>query len=207
MNAIQKIKQGLWAISAVLLLILFVQPAHGASPVLASSQRSSLANALQDGHHVLMIRHADAPGFSDPTGFSVSDCSSQRNLGERGREQARALGVWLTTQGVDSARMFSSPWCRCLDTARLMDKGPVTAQPSLGSFFQDMGDATQQTLALSQWLAQQMTLSPWQALILVTHQVNISAFTGQSVGQGEVMLVKVSPQGAYLSHRLIPTPN
>lgn len=172
----------------------------------SAAQSSPLLTAMMDGQHILMIRHADAPGFSDPPGFKVSDCSTQRNLGERGRQQARALGDWLNQQGIDSARMFSSPWCRCMDTATLMAKGPVVAEAALGSFFQEMSDSAQQTRALERWLAKQLIVSPRQPMILVTHQVNISAFTGQSVGEGEVMLVKVSPKGTYLSHQLIQMP-
>lgn len=187
-----------YALSALMMLslLLFMHAAHSAS----------LLNALMDGQHVLMIRHADAPGFSDPPGFKVSECSTQRNLGERGRKQARVLGEWLTQQGITSARMLSSPWCRCMDTATLMAKGSVQAAPALGSFFQNMSESGQQTLALRRLLAQELKASPWQPLILVTHQVNISAFTGQSVGQGDVMLVKVSPEGAYLSHQSISVP-
>lgn len=196
LNMMQRLQTGVLSLLALMVISLFAQPA----------QSASLRNALMDGHHVLMIRHADAPGFSDPPSLKVSDCSTQRNLGERGRQQARFLGEWLAQQGVTSARMMSSPWCRCLDTATLMAKGPVQAVPALGSFFKNMSLSDQQTIALRTFLAQQLKVSPWQPIVLVTHQVNISAFTGQSVGQGDVMLVKVSPEGAYVSHQVIPVP-
>lgn len=187
----------LWWSLVVLSLALF-------SPLVRSA---TLLTALMDGQHLLMIRHADAPGFSDPPGFRVSDCTTQRNLGERGRRQARALGAWLAKEGIVSARMLSSPWCRCMDTATLMDKGVVRAEPPLGSFFQDMNQAGSQTVALQRLLATEMRASPWKPLVLVTHQVNISAYTGQSVGQGDVMLVRVAPDGSYVSHRMISVPN
>jgi phosphohistidine phosphatase SixA len=172
-----------------------------------SVRSATLFTALMDGQHLLMIRHADAPGFSDPAGFRVSDCTTQRNLGERGQRQARALGAWLAKEGIVSARMLSSPWCRCMDTAILMDKGVVRAEPALGSFFRDMSQAGSQTVALRRLLATEMKASPWKPLVLVTHQVNISAYTGQSVGQGDVMLVRVAPDGSYVSHRMISVPN
>jgi len=196
LNLVQRLKAVALSGLAVVCLVLFAQTAHS----------GSLLSALMDGQHVLMIRHADAPGFSDPPGFKVSECSTQRNLGERGRRQARALGEWLTQQGIMSARMLSSPWCRCMDTAALMAKGPVQPVPPLGSFFRDMSESSQQTMALRRLLAAQLKVSPWQPMILVTHQVNISAFTGTSVGQGDVMLVKVSPEGTYVSHQSISVP-
>jgi phosphohistidine phosphatase SixA len=175
------------------------------------SQSSTLGDALKDGQHVLMIRHADAPGFSDPPGFKLGDCSTQRNLGERGRKQAQALGVWLTQQGIDSAEVLSSAWCRCVDTATLLAKGPVIVAPALGSFFQNMSDSGSQTAALRALLAERLTSSantdkPKKPLILVTHQVNISAYTGGFVGQGDVILVKVDRRGHYVSHQMIPVP-
>lgn len=173
---------------------VFTLPAHS----------SPLLEALTDGQHVLMIRHADAPGVSDPPGFKVGDCSTQRNLGERGRKQARDLGLWLRQQGLVSAEVLSSPWCRCVDTATLMALGPVTIEPALGSFFKNMSDSGAQTSALRSLLAKKLKDSvPRKPLILVTHQVNISSYTGEYVGQGDVMLVKVGAQGQYLSHRSI----
>lgn len=175
------------------------------------AQSTTLRDALNDGQHVLMIRHADAPGFSDPPHLKIGDCSTQRNLGDYGRKQAQALGVWLKQQGIDSAEVLSSAWCRCVDTATLLAKGPVTVAPALGSFFRNMGDSESQTAALRTLLAQRMKSSvnaakPTKPLILVTHQVNISAYTGQSVSQGGVILVKVDARGHYVSHQMIPTP-
>lgn len=168
---------------------------------------SPLLEALTDGQHVLMIRHADAPGVSDPPGFKVGDCSTQRNLGERGRKQARDLGLWLRRQGLSSVDVLSSAWCRCVDTATLMALGPVTIEPALGSFFRNMSDSGAQTSALRSLLAKKLKDSvPRKPLILVTHQVNISSYTGEYVGQGDVMLVKVGADGQYLSHRSISVP-
>lgn len=193
--------KSLWILWLSLSTALFTLPA----------QSTTLSDALSDGQHVLMIRHADAPGFSDPPNLKIGDCSTQRNLGDYGRKQAQALGVWLKQQGVDSADVLSSAWCRCVDTATLLAKGPVTVAPALGSFFRNMSDSEPQTVALRALLAQRMkssanTTKPNKPLILVTHQVNISAYAGESVGQGGVMLVKVDARGHYVSHRVIPTP-
>jgi phosphohistidine phosphatase SixA len=193
--------KSLWILLLSVSTALFTLPA----------QSTALSDALNDGQHVLMIRHADAPGFSDPPELKIGDCSTQRNLGELGRKQAQALGVWLKQQGIDSADVLSSPWCRCVDTATLLAKGPVTIAPALGSFFRNMSDSEQQTVALRTLLAQRLkssanTAKPNKPLILVTHQVNISAYAGEAVGQGGVMLVKVDARGHYVSHQVIPTP-
>jgi phosphohistidine phosphatase SixA len=194
-------------IKSLWMLLLSVSTVFLALP----SQSSTLSDALNDGRHVLMIRHADAPGFSDPAGFKIGDCSTQRNLGERGRKQAQELGLWLSRQGIDSAEVLSSAWCRCVDTATLLAKGPVIIAPALNSFFRNMSDSGPQTVALRALLAERLKPSGAVAiskkpLILVTHQVNISAYTGESVGQGDVILVRVDDRGAYVSHRVIPVP-
>lgn len=194
-------------IKSLWMMLLSVSTALMALP----SQSSTLRDSLNDGQHVLMIRHADAPGFSDPPNLKIGDCSTQRNLGERGRKQAQALGVWLKQQGIDSADVLSSAWCRCVDTATLLAKGPVTVAPALGSFFRNMSDSESQTQALRNLLAQRLkssanTPKPKKPLILVTHQVNISAYTGGFVGQGDMILVKVDGRGHYVSHQMVPAP-
>lgn len=83
--------------------------------------------ALVRGGHVALIRHGNAPPGhgGDPPGFKIDDCATQRNLDEKGRAQARALGEAFRGHGVRADKVLSSPWCRCLETARLMGLGPV----------------------------------------------------------------------------------
>ena len=175
---------------------------------LAASQFShaGLKEDLETGPYVLMMRHADAPGYSDPDGYNLNDCSTQRNLGEAGKTQAKMIGQWLKTQGLESAQVFSSPWCRCKDTATLLNKGAVTVEPSLGSFFENRGNRQEQTRQTQIKIAELLKASPRKPVIMVTHQVNIQAFAGQSLSSGSMVLVKVNPSGQYISHQLIKHP-
>ncbi len=175
---------------------------------LAASQFShaGLKEDLETGPYVLMMRHADAPGYSDPDGYNLNDCSTQRNLGEAGKTQAKMIGQWLKTQGLESAQVFSSPWCRCKDTATLLNKGAVTVEPSLGSFFENRGNRQEQTRLTQIKIAALLKTSPRKPVIMVTHQVNIQAFAGQSLSSGSMVLVKVNPSGQYISHQLIKHP-
>jgi phosphohistidine phosphatase SixA len=176
---------------------------------LATSHLShaGLKEDLETGSYVLMMRHADAPGYSDPAGYNLTDCSTQRNLGEAGKTQAKMIGQWLKTQGVESAQVFSSPWCRCKDTATLLNKGTVTVEPSLGSFFENRGNRQEQTRATQIKIAQLLKSSPRKPVIMVTHQVNIQDFAGQSLSSGSMVLVKVNASGQYMSHELIKHPH
>jgi len=167
---------------------------------------AALGNDLQDGQHVLLMRHADAPGYGDPSGYVIGQCATQRNLGDYGKKQAKAIGVWLSNQGIQKADIYSSPWCRCLDTANLLNKGTVKIEPSLSSFFDDMSLEKKQTKALESFLKNELAKQSKTPLILVTHHVNIQAYTGKAVGVGDMVLVKANKNGEYLSHTIYLSP-
>lgn len=172
---------------------------------LATAQ-SELASNLHDGQHILLMRHADAPGYGDPKNYLISQCATQRNLGEFGRKQAKVIGDWLSSQGVDQAKIYSSAWCRCVDTATLLNKGAVKKEASLGSFFDDMSQAKKQTDELTKFISTERKQYPKTPIIMVTHHVNIQSFTGKVVNSGDMVLVKVNSSGQALSHKLYPSP-
>lgn len=52
----------------------------------SATVNANLVEDLRSGSSIIIImRHADAPGFSDPPGYRLNDCSSQRNLGNDGQ--------------------------------------------------------------------------------------------------------------------------
>jgi len=168
--------------------------------------KAALLELLQDGQHVLLMRHADAPGYGDPVGYQLDKCSTQRNLGEDGRRQAKMIGEWLVQQGIKEPKLFSSPWCRCMDTASLMNLGPWVIEPVLGSFFDDMSLEKKQTQQLAIFIKKTLVEYPKKPIILVTHHVNIQAFSGKVVGVGDMVLVKVNKNGEHLSHTIYQSP-
>ena len=185
----------------VLTLFLLLTSLWGIGPA-----HAGFAQDLQDGQHVLLMRHADAPGYGDPAGYVLGQCASQRNLGDAGKKQAQAIGAWLSQQGIASAHVFSSPWCRCVDTAQLLNKGAVKTEASLGSFFDNMALEKKQTKALESFIKHELAKPSKAPRILVTHHVNIQAYTGKVVGVGDMVLVKVNQNGEHLSHTIFPSP-
>jgi broad specificity phosphatase PhoE len=150
---------------------------------------------MQVGGHILMIRHALAPGFGDPPGFQIGDCATQRNLDDRGRRQARAIGSWLRSHGITAARVYSSQWCRCLETAELLELGPVKELSALNSFFEQTQNREPNLKALNKFIAEQ---PPGGVLvILVTHQVTISAIAGEFVSSGQGVLLALNEDAPY----------
>ena len=137
---------------------------------------------------VAIVRHAHAPGTGDSAKFVLDDCTTQRNLDGRGREQAREIGAAIRAADVTVDRVLTSQWCRCRDTARLLDLGPVGEMPALNSFFRNPARADRQTAELRQFL---FGLPPGENVILVTHYVNIRALTGRGAASGEVFLLEI----------------
>lgn len=159
-----------------------------------AADEAALWRALASQGHVALLRHAIAPGGGDPPQFVIGDCGKQRNLSGEGRQQARRIGARFRKNGLETARVFSSQWCRCLETSRLLGLGPVTELPVLNSFFQSPERGNRQTEALQAWLAAQDLNGP---LVLVTHQVNITALTGIYPASGELVVVARSKDGKF----------
>jgi phosphohistidine phosphatase SixA len=173
----------------MLLMAATVVPGRAAGP----SGDMAPAEALHRGGSVLMIRHALAPGSGDPDHFKLGDCTTQRNLSEQGRDQARAIGAFLRRQGVAGARVYASQWCRCLETASLMDVGTVQPLPALNSFFARPEEGPARLKALRSFLDRQPRDGP--LIIMVTHFVTISALTGKGVSSGEGVVLLLEETG------------
>lgn len=159
----------------------------------AQADDDALWNALRSPGHVALMRHALAPGTGDPAAFTLGDCSTQRNLSADGRRQAADIGARFRANGIATARVLSSQWCRCLETARALRLGTAGEFPLLNSFFREMDRQAQQTEELRQWLADQ---PPDGTLVLVTHQVNITALTGIFPASGEIVVLRRLASGA-----------
>jgi phosphohistidine phosphatase SixA len=184
------------SVIGITLLIFFTLPAN-----------ANLASDLSDDQHVLLMRHADAPGYGDPAGYQLDNCATQRNLGENGKKQAVIIGQWLSSQGIETATVISSVWCRCFDTAKLLNKGVVTTSPALGSFFDDMSQERKQTQELEKLIQTQLKANPKIPLILVTHHVNIQGYAGKAVNVGDMVLVKVDKNGKFVSQKIYSSPS
>jgi phosphohistidine phosphatase SixA len=167
-------------------LTLFAFAVHAAEPL-------PLSELAKPGR-VLMLRHANAPGIGDPPNFKLDDCATQRNLDASGRAQAAKLGERLAKGGVSKAKVYSSQWCRCLETARLLKLGPVTELPALNSFYGRTQDQDTNVAALRTFLAGLHAGGP--PVVLVTHQVNISAFSGQGAVSGGGTVFELNGTGA-----------
>ena len=165
-----------------------------------AAEADALWNALRAGGQVVLLRHAlTTPGTGDPPGFKLGDCATQRNLSDKGRAEASQIGAHLKAEGIAFEKILSSPWCRCMDTANLLDMGAVEPAPT----FSNVVVLHDQTEALTQ--GARALIGAWHGagtLLVVTHGANIRALTGISPATGEIVVVDT----ASAAIGRIPTP-
>ena len=137
------------------------------------------------GDNIILMRHALAPGTGDPSNFQIDDCATQRNLNQAGIEQAKQIGKSLAAKGLVPTRIFTSPWCRCVDTAKALNLGDYVIHDGLASFYEGHVDRDE-TLSLLR--AELRKIGDDELVLFITHQVVIQALTGTYVKSGAYLL-------------------
>ena len=185
---------------AILSTTMYLQAAHG--------NKLKIWDQLQGTNpkgYVLLMRHALAPGAGDPANFNVNDCTTQRNLSEAGRQDARDIGQWLKRREVKLLRIESSRWCRAKETAQLLDIGRVRLNKNLDSLFQESDLLSHpQTANIKKRIINHRNTSG--LLVFVGHFVNFQAVAGVSLDSGEGVLVRATKQGVIKTIGYSPAP-
>ena len=173
----------------VLLVILF-------AGVLAQPSQAAdeFWTAVKKPGAIVLLRHShapDTPPDSDLT--NLKNCTTQRNLDDAGRAQARRIGDEFRKNGIKRLAIHSSQYCRSLDTARLVNLGPVKGLPVLNQEFfakpfalREAADKTKQFMK---------GLSGKQTTLLVSHVSNIQAIAGVNLTSGEMAVVTINKAG------------
>jgi phosphohistidine phosphatase SixA len=153
----------------------------------------SVWQALRTPGAVVVLRHSYAPGAFDPPDARLEDCSTQRNLDERGRAQARRVGEVFRQNGIEVGAVLSSPRCRCLDTARLVF-GRAESWEALQGALNDDDRRHRQVAEIRQRIAAHRDGPP---LVLVTHGSVVSELTGVNVRMGELVVLRRADDGRH----------
>ena len=168
----------------------------------------SLWSALKADGHVVLVRHAATPGgVGDPPGFRLDNCATQRPLTEAGRAQARRIGERFRGEGIAIGKVLSSEWCRCRDTAALMDLGPVEIAATFNNAF-TLRDRIDELTAGAREI-----IAAWNgpgALVIVTHGANLRPLTGIDPGEGGMVVVRpdrASASKLRVLGRIAPAPH
>ena len=194
--------------------LFLIGMASAGAPSLAADAmpNADVWGLLRGGAYVILLRHAaTVPGIGDPAGFALAQCATQRNLSQAGRADARKIGQALQSHGIPIAAVLSSRWCRCLDTARLAF-GRAEPAPMLDSMFRDQAEASEEKLRQVRAYCASLAPKAVGNTVMVTHDVNIRALVGRSVGrsvgQGEMVVAAVEPGGALrVVAQLTPGPD
>jgi len=156
---------------------------------------------LKEGGYVILIRHASTEfGIGDPPGFNLEDCSTQRNLSEGGRAEARRLGEMFRDHGVPVSDVRSSQWCRCVETAKLAF-GRVEPWPALNLVPADRSQGSAQRRAVLELASK---VKPPHNLVLVTHNYNVNALVGVTPEKAETVVARFDDGELKLVGRIPP---
>ena len=158
---------------------------------------SVVSGARGEHPYVILLRHGEAPGRSEPWGFNLNDCSTQRNLSDKGRDESRQLGELLRAHGINVTKVLTARFCRTRETAELLNLGPV----------QD--DAAFDNLEFNKLRAAELLnkerehIASWRGpgvLLIVTHGSNIKALTGFQLEEGAMIVTDPVDQSATSLH-------
>lgn len=180
---------------AAALAVLF---ALSASPAAATEAGWAL---LRSGGQVVLLANANAPGTGDPARFDIDDCRTQRNLSDRGRQQARRIGALFAARAEPVEQVYSSRYCRCLQTGQLAfgDRlvEPFDALNALSGDEEEAAAAREKVLALIR------DYTGSGNLVLVTHPENIAAWAGVTPREGEAVIVSPGENGLHAIGRIV----
>lgn len=154
---------------------------------------------------IVLFRHATAPGVGDPPNFKLGDCTTQRNLDDQGRAEARRLGEEFRKRKIQVGLVLSSQWCRTRDTARLAFGSQVRDEPAFNSFFRLSSESRETQTAQAR-----AVLGSWRGpgtLVVVTHQVNIQALAGVGAASAEGVVVRPASDGSIRLVATLEPPN
>ena len=165
------------------ILIIFLILTNG---IKADTEFQVIKN-LKNGGYLIFIRHAYAPGGGDPDNFDINDCSTQRNLSEEGRKQAKNIGNYFKENLIPIDKVISSEWCRCKETASIAFKNFKTKK-FLNSFYSSQFAKNRK----KQVKEFQEFINNWdkkENLIFVTHYVFILEILNYAPSSGEIVIV------------------
>jgi phosphohistidine phosphatase SixA len=179
--------------------------AFAALPWPAWVRADTFSARLGGGGGVVAFRHALAPGTYDPPGFRLGACGTQRNLDDEGRAQAQRIGAWFRARRLQPSAVRSSPWCRCLDTARLAF-GQAEPWGALGSPRAGSEETNSEALAQLRSALVAAARRRGRFEVWVTHQFVLSALVGGSVDSGEGLLLQAQADGSPRVLARLPVP-
>jgi len=156
---------------------------------------------LREGGQVVLLRHAQVTGTHDAANVDPENCATQRNLSERGRQQARKIGSLIAARAAPIDRVLSSRFCRAADTGRIAFRdNDIEKTDALDPPPADETAAAAQKDAVMELIR---GFNGSGNLVLITHLENITALTGAGAREGEAVIVAERGEGLHVLARII----
>ncbi len=145
---------------------------------------------LRKGGFVLLMRHASTVSAGvDPRGYKLTDCATQLALSDEGRAEAIRIGEALKEQRIPIGKVYTSPFCRCRDTA-MLTFGTAEDWAPLGTTFYEPDKEADYTQRVKQRIGSYSTKDMGGNIAMITHNTNIAALTKLSIAHGEIVVVR-----------------
>ena len=172
---------------ALVVLLAFVLAGCGGADAPAEEQLNAveLVEALQEGGYVVYLRHAATDrSKEDDVVLDLDDCTTQRNLSDAGREQAREIGRAFRELAIPVDLVLSSEYCRTRETAKLAF-GRATLEPALTGFPEEGDAGYEERIRLTKSLLADPP-SEGENTVLVAHVKNLEETAAISIEEGEL---------------------
>lgn len=137
--------------------------------------------------HILVLEHAEASITEDPNKLDVPECYKHLNLTDHGKTQAKRYYNTLHRHDIQDALVYSSQWCRSIETATRLGLGFAHEQPMLNAPTSENPDIIKlQTNTLAKWLKSK---SLKHTHVLVTNKDVIRHLTGLTPNTDEAIVL------------------
>jgi len=189
------------------LLIASVFPA-------AAGDLAGVTAALKQGGYAIVFRHvATDDSQKDIYPFRFDDMKAQRQLSDKGRESARAIGASLKELGIPLGEIYTSKLNRAVETGKLIADKDVKPRDELT----DSGAGSASKMANPEGdnekigrAIRELAGAPVTQVnsVLITHKTNIADAFGKSfadVAEGEALIFKPGRSGPELVARVTAT--
>jgi phosphohistidine phosphatase SixA len=167
------------------------------------NELASMVHALQKGGYILYMRHGEATVGQDRPVVEFQDCSTQRNLSDTGREQAKLLGVSMRKLNIPvQYPVVASPYCRTRETAELaFGSGNVVVDPSLADVTKlsdsSISAAEKQNIVTQVEKMLEVVPPPGTNKVMIGHAFPTDVAVGEIPNMGTVMIKPKGPGNGY----------
>lgn len=178
------------------LALLSLSTALAQSGTVPEGVTSTLLSQLRAGGLVLYFRHFDTQGADAPN-VTPRDCTTQRNLSDQGRANAREVGRLLRDLRIPLGTVLSGEYCRNSESAALL-AGRVSPTPALNNpYFRTGTEVDRQRVVGNLRALLRVPPRAGTNTVIVTHEQNLRLTTGWMLSEGEAAVLKSAADGSF----------